>query len=56
MITGASNIVNGNLVINRWTETPTVIGKLGDITYCNCKGSGVGKIVHPCNVDNNTYC
>ena len=29
-ITGASNIVNGNLVINRWTETPTVIGKLGD--------------------------
>lgn len=30
-ITGASNIVNGNLVINRWTETPTVIGKLGDL-------------------------
>ena len=48
-ITGASNIVNGNLVINRWTETPTVIGKLGDLLIV-CKGSGVGKMCI-CNVD-----
>ena len=48
-ITGASNIVNGNLVINRWTETPTVIGKLGDLLIV-CKGSGVGKM-YICNVD-----
>ena len=48
-ITGASNIVNGDLVINRWTETPTVIGKLGDLLIV-CKGSGVGKMCI-CNVD-----
>ena len=48
-ITGASNIVNGNLAINRWTETPTVIGKLGDLLIV-CKGSGVGKM-YICNVD-----
>ena len=48
-ITGASNIVNGNLAINRWTETPTVIGKLGDLLIV-CKGSGAGKMCI-CNVD-----
>jgi len=48
-ITGASNIVSGNLAINRWTETPTVIGKLGDLLIV-CKGSGVGKMCI-CNVD-----
>ena len=48
-ITGASNIVNGTLAINRWTETPTVIGKLGDLLIV-CKGSGVGKMCI-CNVD-----
>jgi len=48
-ITGASNIVNGNLAINRWTETPTVIGKLGDLLIV-CKGSGVGKMCI-CNVN-----
>jgi len=48
-ITGASNIVNGNLAINRWTETPTVIGKLGDLLIV-CKGSGVWKMCI-CNVD-----
>lgn len=41
--------MNGNLVINRWTETPTVIGKLGDLLIV-CKGSGVGKMCI-CNVD-----
>jgi type I restriction enzyme S subunit len=48
-ITGASNIVNGELVINRWTENPSVIGKLGDLLIV-CKGSGVGKMCI-CNVE-----
>ena len=42
-ITGASNISNGKLIINRWTETPSVIGKEGDLLIV-CKGSGVGKM------------
>ena len=42
-ITGASNIENGKLVINRWTETPSVIGEDGDLLIV-CKGSGVGKM------------
>ena len=42
-ITGASNIENGKLVINRWTEFPSVIGRVGDLLIV-CKGSGVGKI------------
>ena len=42
-ITGASNISNGNLIINRWTELPSVIGKQGDLLIV-CKGSGVGKM------------
>ena len=42
-ITGASNIDNGKLIINRWTETPSVIGKDGDLLIV-CKGSGVGKM------------
>ena len=48
-ITGASNINNGELVINRWTEYPSVIGKLGDLLIV-CKGSGVGKMCF-CNVE-----
>ena len=47
-ITGASNINNGELVINRWTEYPSVIGKLGDLLIV-CKGSGIGKMCF-CNV------
>lgn len=42
-ITGASNISNGRLHINRWTETPSVIGIEGDLLIV-CKGSGVGKM------------
>ncbi|WP_147535947.1 restriction endonuclease subunit S [Bacillus marasmi] len=30
-IMGASNINNGRFIIERWTDTPTVIGKKGDI-------------------------
>ncbi|WAA12622.1 restriction endonuclease subunit S [Fervidibacillus halotolerans] len=30
-IIGASNIKDGNLVVERWTEQPTVIGKKGDV-------------------------
>ena len=42
-ITGASNISKGKLIINRWTETPSVIGVEGDLLIV-CKGSGVGKM------------
>ena len=42
-ITGASNILNNNLVINRWTSTPSVIATTGDLLMV-CKGSGVGKM------------
>ncbi len=42
-ITGASNIENEQLIINRWTETPSVYSVYGDILVV-CKGSGVGKI------------
>ncbi len=42
-ITGASNILNNNLVINRWTSTPSVIATTGDLLVV-CKGSGVGKM------------
>ena len=48
-IIGASNISNGELLINRWTEYPSVIGKLGDLLIV-CKGSGVGKMCF-CNVE-----
>lgn len=42
-ITGASNFENEQLIINRWTETPSVYSVYGDILVV-CKGSGVGKI------------
>ena len=37
-MTGASNIRNGNLIKNRWTETPIVISILGDLLI-TCKGT-----------------
>lgn len=37
-ITGASNIKNGNIIINRWTETPLVIALKGDLLI-SCKGT-----------------
>lgn len=43
-ITGASNIVDTCVLINRWTEYPTVIAYKNDILLV-CKGSGYGKCV-----------
>lgn len=37
-ITGASNFVNGKLLINRWTQKPVVISKHGDLLI-TCKGT-----------------
>lgn len=42
-IMGASNIVNDKLVIERWIEKPTVLGKKGDILI-SVKGT-VGKLI-----------
>lgn len=41
-ITGASNLDNGFVIINRWTKTPKSIALNGDLLL-TCKGSGVGK-------------
>ena len=41
-ITGASNFFNGSVVISRWTDSPQVITKLGDLLI-TCKGT-VGEI------------
>ena len=43
-ITGASNFADdGSIIINRWTDTPTVIAKEKDILLV-VKGSGYGKV------------
>ena len=42
-IIGASNIDNEQLVINRWTEYPSVYSYLNDLLVV-CKGAGVGKM------------
>ena len=41
-ITGASNLENEKVIINRWTETPKSLSYNGDLLL-TCKGSGVGK-------------
>ena len=41
-LTGASNIENGNIIINRWTPEPKSIAYRGDILL-TCKGT-IGKI------------
>ena len=41
-ITGASNFFNGSVIISRWTDSPQVITKLGDLLI-TCKGT-VGEI------------
>ena len=41
-ITGASQIQDGNIIVNRWTEHPVVVSKKGDILL-TCKGT-IGKI------------
>ena len=43
-MTGASNIVNGHLITNRWTLTPKNITHEGELLLV-CKGSGFGKTV-----------
>ena len=47
-ITGASNIVDSQILVNRWTETPRQIAHAGDVLLV-CKGSGYGKTVI-CNI------
>ena len=47
-ITGASNIVDSQIRVNRWTESPRQITHAGDILLV-CKGSGYGKTVI-CNI------
>ena len=42
-ITGASNLSDGSVIVNRWTDSPTVHSKSGDLLL-TCKGSGVGKM------------
>lgn len=42
-LTGASNIINGELIINRWTPHPKALAVRGDILL-TCKGT-VGKTV-----------
>lgn len=42
-ITGASNLIENNININRWTEKPIVISQKGDILL-SCKGT-IGKTV-----------
>ena len=42
-ITGASNIENGVILINRWTDSPHNIALRGDLLIV-CKGAGVGKM------------
>ena len=43
-ITGASNIENEDLLINRWTETPVTISHKGDLLL-TCKGT-IGKLAY----------
>lgn len=42
-IIGASNIENEQLIINHWTESPSVYSYLNDLLVV-CKGAGVGKM------------
>ena len=44
-ITGASNLSEGNVLINRWTKNPKSIAFKGDLLL-TCKGSGVGKMAY----------
>ena len=42
-ITGASNIEDGKVIINRWTEVPKNIAHSNELLLV-CKGAGVGKM------------
>ena len=48
-ITGASSLSSDGVLINRWTERPTVLTYYGDVLLV-CKGSGYGKTVI-CNIE-----
>ena len=43
-MTGASNISNGELIVNRWTEKPTAVSHLGDLLI-TCKGT-IGEMAY----------
>ena len=43
-ITGASNISDKEIIVNRWTASPQVVAENGDILIV-CKGSGYGKTI-----------
>ena len=43
-ITGASNLSDNGVILNRWTETPRAFATYGDVLLV-CKGSGYGKTV-----------
>ena len=47
-ITGASNFTNGSVTISRWTDSPQVVTRLGDLLI-TCKGT-VGETAF------NTFC
>ncbi|MBE2289861.1 MAG: restriction endonuclease subunit S, partial [Chitinophagaceae bacterium] len=42
-ITGASNLKEGKVIINRWTNKPKSLAINGDLLL-TCKGSGIGKM------------
>lgn len=44
-ITGASNLDDGKVIINRWTTSPTAHSTKGDLLL-TVKGSGVGKMAY----------
>jgi type I restriction enzyme S subunit len=44
-ITGASNLQNGEVIINRWTNDPKSFAFQNDLLL-TCKGSGVGKMAY----------
>ena len=48
-ITGASNLQNDGVLVNRWTESPRQIAHKGDVLLV-CKGSGYGKTAF-CNIE-----
>ena len=48
-ITGASNISESGVYVNRWTESPRVVANRDDVLLV-CKGSGYGKTVI-CDID-----
>ena len=48
-ITGASNLEEGRVIVNRWTTSATTHATVGDLLL-TVKGSGVGKMAI-CNID-----